>query len=127
MVEKFVAGEAEQRPDHCAEGIHRPVEAEHPAAGCLVDVLDEQRVPWRSANSLAEPVHHPAGEHTRPRRGRRDDDLAERRHAVAGRDQRAARVAIAKGARRKLGQRRRPFGDTLHRPDDGRRARPTPR
>ena len=119
MVEEFVAGEAEQRTDHCAEGIHRPVEAENPAAGRVVDVLDEQRVSRRSANPLAEPVDHPAGQHTGPCRGRRDDDLAERRHAVAGRDQRTARVAIREGARRQLGQRRRPFRDALDGADDG--------
>ena len=120
VVEKLVAGQAEQWPDDCAEGIHRPVEAEHPAAGGLVDVLDEQGVTGRSANSLAEPVDHPPGQHTGPRRGRRDDDLAERRHTVAGRDQRAARVAIPEGARCELGQRRRPFGGTLNDPHDGR-------
>ena len=109
MVEELVAGEAEQRTDHGAEGIHRPVEAENTPAGRVVDALDEQRVSRRSANPLAEPVDHPACQHTGPCRRRRDDDLAERRHAIPGRDQRTARVAIREGSRRQLGQRRRPL------------------
>ena len=66
VVEQFVAGKAEQRSDHRADGVHRPVEAEHPAAGGIVDVLDQQRIPRRAADSLAEPVDHPARQHARP-------------------------------------------------------------
>ena len=119
VVEQFVAGEAEQRAHHRAEGVHRPVEAEHPTAGGIIDVLDKKRVPRGAPNPLAEPVDHAPGQHTGPGRRRRDDDLAERRHAVSGRDQRAPGVAITERARGELRQRRRAFSDTLHRPDDG--------
>ena len=85
---------------------------EHPATGSLVDVRDQQRVARRAPDALAEPVHHSSGQHAGPCPGRRDDDLAQRRHAVAGRDQRSACEAVAERSRRQLGQR----GRTLGRP-----------
>ncbi len=121
VVEQFVAGQPQQRADHGACGVHRAVEAEDPAAGCVLDAVDQQSVARRPADSLAQPVDDAARQHSGPRRRRRDDHLAQRRHAVAGGYQRTSRVAITQRPRRKFGQRRGPLGDTLNRPDDGHR------
>ena len=102
MVEQFVAHQPEQRTDDSTEGVHRAVEAENPAALGVVHIVDQQRVPRRAADALAEPVDDTTREHTRPRRGHRDDDLAERRHPVTGGDQRASREPVAQRARREF-------------------------
>ena len=119
MIEKLVTGEAEQRTDDSTESVHRPVKSEHPPAGSLVDVRDQQRVAWRTANSLAEPVDNPARKHPRPRGRRRHHHLPERRHAVARGDQRAARETVAERSGRQLGQRRRALRSPFHGTDDG--------
>ncbi len=121
MVEQLVAGKAEQRSDHRAERVHRAVETEHPSARRLVDVRNQQRVAGRAAKSLAEPVDHPARQHPRPRGRRCHHHLAQRRHAVAGGDQRSTRESVAEWSGRQLGQRRRTLRRAFHGADHRRR------
>ena len=118
VVEQFVAGQAQQRSDHRAGGVHRAVEPEHPSAGGVVDVGHQQRV----ARGAAKPL--PSRSTTRPastpcHARRRHHHLAERRQAVAGGDERAAREPVAERTGRELGQRRRALRRALDGADDG--------
>ena len=113
MVEQLVAHQPEQWTDDGAQGVHRAVEAEHPAAHRLIDLVDQQRVPRRAADAFAEPIDDATREHTGPRPGHRDDYLAERRHSVAGGDQWASRKPVAQRARREFCQRGRTLGRAL--------------
>ena len=117
MIEQLVSGQTEERADDGAERVHRPVEPENAAARGVVDIDDEQRVAWRTANSLAEPVDNPAGQHPRPAGGRGHHDLAQCRHAVPGGDQRTAREPVAERSRGQLRQRRRAFRGAFHNTD----------
>ena len=119
MVEQLVSGQTEKRPDDGTERVHRPVKSEDAAAGGIIDVGDQQRVAWRTANSLAEPVDNAARQHPRPGRGRGHHDLAQCRHAVAGGDQRPAREPVPERSRGQLGQRGRTFRGAFHSTDYG--------
>ena len=104
MVEQFVARQAQQRADDGAQGVHRAVETKYPAARSLIHLVDQQRVPRRAADTLAEPIDDAARENARPCPGHRDDHLAERRHSVTGGDQRTSRKPVAQRAGREFSQ-----------------------
>lgn len=104
VVEQFVSGQPEQRADDRAERIHGAVKPECATALRRLDAVDQQRVARRTAQSLAQSVHNPTGQYTGPGAGGRDDELAQRRHPVAARDQWAPGEPVAQRARHDLGE-----------------------
>ena len=113
VIEQVVSGEPEQGPHHRAEGVHRPVEGEHPATGGDVDIDHQERVARRTSQPLAEPVDHPSGQHAGPGARGGDDHLAESRNPVAGCDERLAREPVPERSRGQLRQRRGALGGTF--------------
>ena len=113
MAQKFITGQAEQWTDHCAEGVHGPVEAENLSALPGFDTFNQQRISRCTADSFAETVDYPAGQHARPRTGDGNDHLAQCRHAVPGGDQRTFGEPVAEWTDRQLGDRRGTLGRSL--------------
>ena len=70
----------------------------------LLDPVDQQGITRGPADPLAQPVDHPPGQDAGPRHGKGDEDLAQRRHAIAGGDERPLTESITDRSDRDLGQ-----------------------
>ena len=126
MIEQLVSGKPEQRPDDRAQRVHGAVKPERPPALGRLHAVDQQRVARRTAESLPQPVDDPPGQHPWPRAGGSDDELAQRRHPVAGRDQRAAGEPVAQRTRHELGERCGALRGAFHRARRPTAEHPTP-
>ena len=79
-----VEQQCRQRADHRAHRVHGAVQAEGEPALVGRHSGGEEGIARRCAHALAEPIDEPAQQGDRPHEGERQDELAERRGAVAG-------------------------------------------
>ena len=77
--------EGNDRSDHRASGVERPVDAERRRELSALTPLRDQRVAWRGADALADAIRHGDPGDAAPRRtGRKDQKAAGGRQRIPG-------------------------------------------
>ena len=113
LPDELVQAETDERSDDGARGVGRAVKSERaaPVRGC--GVVRDDRVTRRASYTFADPIGDAGREHHRPRVRERKKELAERRQAVTGADQRSTVPQVGEATRDGFHRGGGPVGEAL--------------
>ena len=120
MIEGLVRDEPNERADHRAERVHRPMEAERLAPLGRDNPISDECVTGRPAQPLAEPVSTPGDEDGGPSGGQRNEELPQCPQAVAGADKGLAAYPVRGSPGKRRHDRTNAVGQAFDAAEDGR-------